>query len=139
MRGGFTPITDMVRPRFAGGMIDIYPRAQSGFRFSVGTRYFSRPNVWRDAEQATNGLLYDPHMTRGGVGLVRAYRRYTPALTAGYDVALFNGVVVGLEGGMLTGRAINPGPRGARFSSDERTMAKSGMNPVATFSVRYAF
>ena len=60
--GGYTPLDEMLRPRFIGGMIDLYPTERSGIRLSVGTRYFARPNFWIAAEQATGGLLYDPHM-----------------------------------------------------------------------------
>jgi hypothetical protein len=139
MRGGYTPITNMVRPRFAGGMIDIYPSTRTGFRFSIGNRYFAARNFWRDAEQATDGLLYDPHMIRGGVGLVRAYRKYTPALTAGYDIELGQGLVAGIEGGAINGRAINPGPRSARFTADDRKVPRAGLNPIASVAIRYAF
>lgn len=139
-RGGYTAIRDMVRPRFVGGMVDIYPTERSGFRFSVGTRYFYRTNNWQAAEQATNGLLYDPHMTRGGIGLVRPFRTYIPAMTAGYDVELARGLVFGLEGGAIMGRAISRGPRGTRLSGgdDEKTQ-RAGLNPVASAAVRYAF
>lgn len=139
-RGGYTAITAMVRPRFVGGMIDIYPAARSGFRLSTGTRYFVRTNNWQAAEQATRGLLYDPHMTRGGIGLVRPFRRYIPALTLGYDLQPAPGLVVGPEGGTMMGGAIVTGPRGTRLSgSDDSKMERSGLNPVATVAVRYAF
>jgi len=138
-RGGYTAIAAMVRPRFMPGMIDVYPSATSGFRLSIGNRYFNKVNYAAAAEQASHGLLYDPHMTRGGVGLMRTFRRYTPALTVGYDVAMAPRLVVGLEGGTLTGRAINPGPRGRQFQNDDRRIYRSGLNPIATLAVRYAF
>lgn len=142
LRGGYVAVKDMVRPRFVGGMIDIYPSTHTGFRFSIGDRYFAKPNFWREAEQATNGLLFDPRMIRGGVGLQqRVYRRRTPAALVGYDVEMAPGLVAGFEAGTLFGRAINPGPRGARgFSADKTGMAGGrGLNPVATFAVRFAF
>ena len=129
----------MIRPRFVPGMIDIYPRAASGFRVSIGNRYFSKVNYAAAAEQASHGLLYDPHMTRGGVGLMRAYRRYTPAITIGYDLEMAPRLVVGLEGGTLKGRAINLGPRGPMTRADSRTVSRAGLNPIATFAIRYAF
>ena len=138
-RGGYTAITDMVRPRFVGGMIDIYPSGRSGFRMSVGNRYFSRANFWNTAEQATRGILYDPHMTRGGGGLQGSFRRRTPAMTAGYDVELASRLVVGIEGGALKGRAINPGPRGGLFRYGDRKAGEAGLNPIAALSLRYAF
>ena len=137
-RGGYTPMNDMVRPRFMRGMVDIYPSTNFGFRFSVGTRYFARRNFWIDAEQTTRGILYDPHMTRGGRGLMRGYRRYTPAMTMGYDISPAPGLVVGLEGGAIAGRAISP-MRPGRLGMARSTDDRSGMNKVATLSLRLAF
>jgi len=137
-RGGFTPIEDMVRPRFIGGMVDLYPADHSGVRLSLGTRYFARPNFWIAAEQATAGILYDPHMTRGGRALPRGFRRYTPAMTLGYDRELSPGLVIGLEGGALSDRAILP-IRPARWSAAGVRDGGSGLNPVATMSARLAF
>jgi hypothetical protein len=140
-RGGYTPAKDMIRPRFAGGMIDIYPATHNGFRVSVGNRYFSQTNFWRDSEQATNGLLFDPHMVRGGISLQqRVYRKWTPAALVGYDTQIAPGLVAGVEGGTLFGAGINRGPR--RFSqsrNEDPQMNGRGLNPVATVSMRYAF
>ena len=137
-RGGYVPLDDMVRPRFVGGMIDLYPAERSGLRLSVGTRYFARPNFWIAAEQATAGILYDPHMTRGGRALPRGFRRYTPTMTLGYDRELSPGLVVGLEGGALTDRAIAP-MRPSRWTALGVRDGGSGFNPVATMSARFAF
>lgn len=140
-RGGYTPVNDMVRPRFVGGMIDIYPSTKNGFRVSVGDRYFAKTNFWRDAEQSTNGLLFDPHMIRNGIGSQqRIYRKRTPAALVGYDMEVAPGLVAGFEGGTLFGRAINPGPRrGGAFRAEDNRMGSVGLNPVATVAVRYAF
>ena len=138
-RGGYTPLNDMVRPRFVGGMVDIYPSSSSGFRLSTGTRYFSRANFWVAAEQTTRGLLYDPHWSRGGRGLARGFRRYTPAVTLGYDLQPLRGLVVGLEGGALNGRAIQPVGPGRGVFREQRLAGRSGLNEVATLSARLAF
>jgi hypothetical protein len=137
-RGGYTPLDEMVRPRFIGGMIDLYPTERSGIRLSVGTRYFARPNFWIAAEQATGGILYDPHMTRGGRALSRGFRRSTPAMTLGYDREVSNGLVLGLEGGALSDRAIMP-TRPGRWSASGVRDGGYGLNPVATMSARFAF
>lgn len=137
-RGGYTPLDEMVRPRFVGGMIDLYPTERSGLRLSVGTRYFARPNFWIAAEQATGGILYDPHMTRGGRGLARGFRRSTPAMTLGYDRELSPGLVLGLEGGALSDRAIMP-TRPGRWAAAGVRDGGFGLNPVATMSARFAF
>lgn len=137
-RGGYTPLDEMVRPRFIGGMIDLYPTERSGIRLSVGTRYFARPNFWIAAEQATGGILYDPHMTRGGRSLSRGFRRSTPAMTLGYDREVSNGLVLGIEGGALSDRAIMP-TRPGRWSATGVRDGGFGLNPVATMSARFAF
>jgi hypothetical protein len=137
-RGGYTPLDEMVRPRFVGGMIDLYPTERSGIRLSIGTRYFARPNFWIAAEQATGGILYDPHMTRGGRSLSRGFRRSTPAMTLGYDRELSPGLVLGLEGGALSDRAIMP-TRPNRWSATGVRDGGFGLNPVATMSARFAF
>ena len=137
-RGGYTALTDMVRPRFFGGMTDIYPSAKIGLRLSVGSRYFGRPNYWTTAEQASRGLLYDTHWRTSG-GMPSGFRRRTWAMTAGYDAEVLPGMVVGLEGGALKGRAINPGPRGQSFRVDDRSADRAGLNPIATVAVRFAF
>ena len=137
-RGGYTPLDQMVRPRFIGGMIDLYPSERSGIRLSIGTRYFARPNFWIAAEQATGGILYDPHMTRGGRALSRGFRRSTPAMTLGYDREVSPGLVLGLEGGALSDRAIMP-TRPGRWSATGVRDGGFGVNPVATMSARFAF
>lgn len=136
--GGYTPLDEMLRPRFIGGMIDLYPTERSGIRLSVGTRYFARPNFWIAAEQATGGLLYDPHMTRGGRSASRGFRGSTPAMTLGYDRAVSKGFVLSLEGGALSDRAIMP-TRPGRWSASGVRDGGFGLNPVATASARLAF
>jgi len=137
-RGGYTAVNDMVRPRFTGGMVDIYPTTKVGLRFSVGTRYFARANFWLAAEQATRGILFDPHMTRGGRGLIRNFRRYTPVATVGYDISPANGLVIGIEGGALSGRAI-PTVRTPRMGFGAANRDRPGLNKVVNLSARIAF
>jgi hypothetical protein len=137
-RGGYTALTDMVHPRPFRGMTDVYPFAGAGFHVSAGSRYFQRANFWSAAEQATRGLLFNPR-SRGGGGVATGYRGRTWALTAGYDVELLPRLVVGIEGGALKGRAINPGPRGRMFRADDRKANRAGLNPLATFAIRFAF
>ena len=137
-RGGYTALSDMVRPRPFRGMTDIYPFAIAGFHVSAGSRYFSRANFWSAAEQTTRGLLLNPRL-RGGGGVSTGFRGPTWALTTGYDVALLPRLVVGIEGGALKGRAINPGPRGRMFRADDRKASRAGSNPLATLAVRFAF
>lgn len=137
-RGGYVALTDMVHPRPFRGMTDIYPMADAGFHVSIGSRYFARPNFWSTAEQASRGILYDTRW-RGGGGVPTGFRRRTWALTTGYDAEVLPRLVVGIEGGALRGRAINPGPRGRMFRADDRKAGRAGINPIATFAVRWAF
>ncbi|THD34730.1 MAG: hypothetical protein E7773_13770 [Sphingomonas sp.] len=137
-RGGYTALTDMVRPRFFRGMTDIYPVSGAGFHVSIGSRYFARPNFWATAEQASRGVLFDPHW-RGGGGVAVGFRRRTWALTTGYDAEVAPRLVIGIEGGALKGRAINPGPRGGAYRLREGSANRAGLNPIATLAVRFAF
>jgi hypothetical protein len=137
-RGGYTALTDMVRPRFFKGMTDIYPIASIGLHVSVGSRYFARPNYWNTVEEVSRGTIVNTQW-RGGGGVSTGFRRRTWALTTGYDAEVLPRLVVGLEGGLLKGRAINPGPRGQVYRLRDRTMNRVGMNPIATLAVRYAF
>ncbi len=137
-RGGYTALTDMIRPRFYKGMTDIYPVATFGLHVSIGSRYFARPNYWNDVEQVSRGTIVNPQW-RGGGGVATGFRRRTWALTTGYDAEVLPGLVVGLEGGALNGRAINPGPRGRAYRLRDSAMNRVGLNPVATFAIRYAF
>lgn len=137
-RGGYTALTDMVRPRYFKGMTDIYPIASLGLHLSIGSRYFARPNYWNTVEEASRGTIVNPQW-RGGGGISTGFRRRTWAMTTGYDAEVAPRLVVGLEGGLLKGRAINPGPRGQAYRLRDRSMNRVGMNPIATLAVRYAF
>ncbi|QDZ06494.1 hypothetical protein FPZ24_02565 [Sphingomonas panacisoli] len=137
-RGGYTALADMVRPRFFKGMTDIYPVASFGLHISIGSRYFARPNFWNDVEQASRGMIVNPQW-RGGGGVSTGFRRRTWALTTGYDAEVLPRLVIGLEGGALKGRAINPGPRGQIYRLRDREANRVGLNPIATLAVRYAF
>ncbi len=140
-RGPVATLSDNTRPRFAGGMIDIFPISPSGFHLGIGSRYFSRTNFWVAAETATEGLLADVHLPRSGIGGRRPFNRYTPATTVGYDLTLLPGLVAGVEGGTLFGRAVPRGPQllrfregGARPNDNDRAL-----NPIATMSLRFGF
>ncbi|WP_375397242.1 hypothetical protein [uncultured Sphingomonas sp.] len=131
----------MIRPRFSGGMADIYPVASSGWRFSVGSRYFSKTNFWVAAEQATNGKLVDVRGPRGGRGLARGFSRFTPAATMGYDFELVAGLVAGIEGGALMGRAYAIPRPGSAYRAGEGggTGMRGKLNPIANVALHYAF
>jgi hypothetical protein len=142
-RGPVATLSNNARTRFAGGMIDIFPLSPSGFHLGVGSRYFSRTNFWVAAETATDGLIADTHMPRGVGSLAgrRTFNRYTPATTIGYDLTLLPGLVAGVEGGTLFGRAMPHGPQLLRFRDGGAGPSDrdNGLNPVATMSLRFGF
>jgi hypothetical protein len=142
-RGPVAALNESARPRFAGGMIDIFPLSPSGLHLGVGSRYFSRANFWVAAEAATDGLIADIHMPRGVGSLAgrRTFNRYTPATTIGYDLTLLPGLVAGVEGGTLFGRAMPRGPQLLRFR-DGGALPRdrdNALNPIATMSLRFGF
>jgi hypothetical protein len=142
-RGPVATLSENARTRFAGGMIDIFPLSPSGFHLGVGSRYFSRANFWVAAETATDGLIADTHLPRGIGSLAsrRTFNRYTPATTVGYDLTLLPGLVAGVEGGTLLGRAIPRGPQVLRFRDGGAGPGDraNALNPIATMSLRFGF
>lgn len=137
----FNRLKGAIRHRFASQMMDLYPVEASGFHASFGTRFFKKSYVRRDQEAATNGLLYTPRLPRGALGL-RGFPRATPAATFGYTELLRRNLLVGLEGGTLLGRIVQPLPSGRRLAGlpggarGDRAMQ---MNPVVNLTLAYAF
>ena len=141
------PVADLLldpdsalRKRFASSMMDFYPIAGQGFHFSGGLRFYSRSNFARDAELATHGLLYVQRGPNAGMS-VRGYKRVTPAATFGYTHILDNGVMLGIEGGTLLGRA-NPGmPRAFRELRADSIGhdGVSSINPIANVTLGFRF
>ena len=139
----FNRLKGAIRHRFASTMIDLYPSAATGFHASFGTRFFKRATIRRDQEEATRGLLYTPRMPRGGLGGVRGFRRSTPAATVGYTELLRPNLMVGVEGGALLGRVVQPLPSGRRLAGlpgggRDRDRAMLA-NPVLNLTLAYAF
>lgn len=98
--------TARVRRGFGGAMADFYPFGIDGFHFSGGARFYSRGPA-RAGVIDSRGLvdmryvtlLYSPRSA-----FVRASRRMTPALTAGYTKLLQGGLSLGIEGGAMLGK-----------------------------------
>lgn len=91
-----------LRRRFTGNsMMEFYPFAGSGFHFSGGTRLFSRRNFITETEDSARGMLkvsrsiMAPMTTRAG------FKRFNPAVTAGYTFAVSHLAQIGIEGGAL--------------------------------------
>jgi hypothetical protein len=141
------PVADLLldpdsalRKRFASSMMDFYPIAGQGFHFSGGLRFYNRTNFARDAELATHGLLYVQRGPNTGMS-VRGYKRITPAATFGYTHVLDNGLMFGIEGGTLLGRA-NPGmPRAFRELRADSIGHDGGasINPIANVTLGFRF
>lgn len=136
----FDRVKGAIRHRFASQMIDLYPSSQSGFHFSVGTKFYRKQYIRRDQQLATNGLLYEPRMPRGGYGQ-RGFRRATAAATFGYTQAVVPNVMLGIEGGTLLGRAVQAAPRLARQPGEGSDAGDSNrrLNPVLNLTLAYAF
>lgn len=100
-----------LRRRFTGNsMMEYYPFAGSGFHFSGGTRLFARRNFITETENSARGALsvtrsiMAPMTTRAG------FKRFNPALTAGYTVAVSRLAQIGIEGGALMSNAFASTP-----------------------------
>lgn len=116
-----------MRHRFASSMIDYYPLAHSGLRISAGVRMFQTTNFLRDAERATQGLLYNPHLLGSGAQARTGFAKKTPAVTVGYTTT-FRKATFGFEAGSLLGRANANLPRA--FEAVGYRMHGS-LNPIA--------
>lgn len=136
----FNRVKGALRHRFASKMMDLYPSAESGFHLSFGTRFFAKQYIRRDQQLATNGLLYEPRMPRGGYGQ-RGFRRATAAATVGYTQTVRSNLMFGLEGGTLLGRAVQAPPRLLPLTGEgrDRSDSRRQLNPVLNLTVAYAF
>lgn len=123
-----------LRRRFPNSsMMDLYPLAGSGLHLSGGTRLFARRNFVQETADSARGALavtrsiMAPMTTRAG------FKKFNPALTAGYTVALSRLAQIGVEGGALMSNAFagTPGlPRqtfGYRGEHDFRPDAIANM------------
>lgn len=94
-----------LRRRFAGTMMEFYPFAGSGFHFSGGTRLFARRNFLVETEDSARGLLRVSRSVMAPMATRAGFKRFNPALTAGYSFAVSQLAQIGIEGGALMGRA----------------------------------
>ncbi len=95
-----------LRRRFTGNsMVEFYPLAGSGFHLSGGTRLFARRNFTAETESSAHGLLYGARSTMAPITTRAGFKRFNPALTAGYTFAVSHLAQIGIEGGALMGRA----------------------------------
>lgn len=131
--------TTTLRKRFSSSMIDYYPLGQ-GFRLSIGGRLDNRNKGARTANGLTETLLYMPKATRGR-NQSKSFKRFSPAMTAGFGQSIGKDITVGIEAGALLARndpATREFVRFARMGSrnDQRFNMGGGsrINPVAQVS-----
>lgn len=122
----------MLRRRFTGvSMMEFYPVAASGFHLSAGTRLYSRRNFSRETEDSARGALAVTHSISAPMATKPGFRKFNPAVTAGYTMALSAMTRIGIEGGAMMGHlfASAPGlPRHAFGAGGENGFRP---NPVA--------
>ena len=94
-----------LRRRFTGTMMEFYPFAGSGFHFSGGARLFARRNFLTETEDSARGLLRVSRSVMAPITTRAGFKRFNPALTAGYSFAVSQLAQIGIEGGALMGRA----------------------------------
>ena len=125
--------------RLTGAMFDFFPVAGSGFHLSAGTRLFQRRNFLAETEASARGLMAGPRAV-GGATIYRAgFKKFNPAITAGYQLAVGKLAQVGVEAGALMSSAYS-GPSGlARFAPGYRGEHDFRPDAVArmTFGARF--
>lgn len=134
------PLTDHVRPKFAVAMVDYFPIQRSGFHLSGGARLYARRNFMAEMDNATRGLLYAPRGSGGGMRT--GYRKFSPALMAGYTGDLSPTTSVGFEMGERMGRAFQGSVHrlvdGLRAVHGDPN-GESGFHPVANLVFQTRF
>ena len=125
--------------RLTGVMFDFFPVAGSGFHLSAGTRLFQRRNFLAETEASARGLLAGPRAVGGATTYRAGFKKFNPAITAGYSLAMGKLTQVGIEAGALMSSAYS-GPSGlARFAPGYRGEHDVRPNAVAqlTFGTRF--
>ena len=101
----------MLRRRFTGvSMMEFYPVANSGFHLSAGVRLYSRRNFSKETEDSAHGLLATTRVNAAPIVSRAGLRKFNPALTAGYTMALSAMTRIGVEGGAMMGRLFASAP-----------------------------
>jgi hypothetical protein len=119
-----------LRSGFGGTLVDLYPEGEEGFHLSAGGRLSRRGTAVPAA--APDHVRALPATTRGP-----AWRnRFAPALLAGYDRTVADGVSVGVDAGMVAGRTT---PDASRLRLDRRFRDNAGANGVARVTMGYRF
>jgi hypothetical protein len=99
-----------LRRRFTGTMMEYYPFAGLGFHLSGGTRLFARRNFVQETENSARGALAATRSIMAPIATRAGFKRFNPALTAGYTFAVSQLAQIGVEGGALMGHAFASTP-----------------------------
>ena len=128
-----------LRKRFSSSMIDYYPLGE-GFRLSLGGRLDNRNKGARSAGGLANTLLYAPKAMRGRNGM-QSFKKFSPAMTAGFGESIGKNMTIGFEAGALIARNDPMTREFVRFArmgsrNDQRFDIGGGsrINPVAQVS-----
>lgn len=109
-----------LRRRLASAMTDFHPFAGSGFTLSAGPRLFQRRNILTEVEQSARGIMAGPRSIAGATTNGLGFKRFNPAITAGYTVAVGTLAQVGLEAGALMSGAYSGTPGLSRLAAGYR-------------------
>ena len=121
----------MLRHRFTGNsMMEFYPVAGSGFHLSGGSRLYSRRNFNKETEDSAHGALAVTRVTGGSPIMSKSsFRKFNPAMTAGYSLVLSKVAQIGLEGGAMMGHLFAAAPGLPHHAFGYRT--DNGLRPNA--------
>ena len=106
-----------LRRRLIGAMTDFHPFAGSGFTLSAGPRLFQRRNILAEVEQSARGIMAGPRSTASATTNGVGFKRFNPAITAGYTMAVGKLAQVGLEAGALMSGAYSGAPGLTRLAA----------------------
>ena len=110
-----------LRRRLASAMTDFRPFAGSGFTLSAGPRLFQRRNILSEVEQSARGIMAGPRSTASATTNGVGFKRFNPAITAGYTMAVGKLAQVGLEAGALMSGAYSGAPGLTRLAAGYRS------------------
>ena len=109
--GGLT-----LRHRLGTGMMDFYTAGgDTGFHLSGGSRLFARRNFVAETEAAARGLIAGPRALVYSTTTRAGFKKFNPALTAGYSMAMSKVAKIGIEAGAMMSGAFTNTPGLSRF------------------------
>lgn len=120
-----TPATDknasLLHHRLGTGMVDFYTAGgDTGFHLSAGSRLFARRNFAAETAASSRGLIAAPVALVTGTTTRLGYKKFNPALTAGYSIAMSKVAKIGVEAGAMMSGAFSSTPGLSRFGAGYR-------------------